>query len=159
MDYVVGLPFSSRRDRLLLIRKARPTWQAGLLNGIGGKLESGETARQAMHRESEEEAGLATDWRDLAVLQGEGFRIDFFTAFDDAILDCEARTDEPLVLVPVPFPPQTQHAMVPNLALMIALALDQSGIAKPVFMRDVAPPRDLLASSASLRRSDMQTTL
>jgi 8-oxo-dGTP pyrophosphatase MutT (NUDIX family) len=41
-----------------LIRKVRPSWQAGLLNGVGGHIESGETPHDAMVREFEEEAGV-----------------------------------------------------------------------------------------------------
>jgi 8-oxo-dGTP diphosphatase len=50
---------------VLLVKKLKPYWQAGKLNGIGGKLEPGETPMDAMHREWEEETGdkETRDWQ------------------------------------------------------------------------------------------------
>lgn len=65
--YVLGLLFSEDASRVLLVWKNRPAWQNGKLNGIGGKIEPGETPLQAMDREFVEEtyfvgyANLATD--------------------------------------------------------------------------------------------------
>jgi 8-oxo-dGTP diphosphatase len=70
-DYVVGLMRDMLSDRVLLIRKNRPAWQAGLLNGPGGKVEQGETPIDAMVREWNEEIGQLTkpeDWRLIASL-------------------------------------------------------------------------------------------
>jgi len=60
MRYVCGFMFDTDLRYVLLIRKNRPAWQAGLLNGIGGKIEPGETARRAMAREMWEEAIIYT---------------------------------------------------------------------------------------------------
>ena len=56
--YVVGFLFDAARKRVLLIEKKRPAWQAGKLNGVGGKVEVGEIPERAMTREFEEETGL-----------------------------------------------------------------------------------------------------
>ncbi|SRR6266498_346577 len=69
-EYCVGFAFIRTLDgeRVVLIRKKKPEWQNGLLNGVGGKVEDGETARQAMAREFSEEAGVHTraeDWRSV----------------------------------------------------------------------------------------------
>jgi 8-oxo-dGTP diphosphatase len=53
--YVLGLVFDANANQLLLIEKLRPEWQAGRWNGIGGKIEEGETPLEAMQRESTEE--------------------------------------------------------------------------------------------------------
>jgi 8-oxo-dGTP diphosphatase len=58
--YVNGFMFSPDHQRVALIHKRQPTWQAGYLNGIGGKIELGETAAEAMVREFSEETGVAT---------------------------------------------------------------------------------------------------
>lgn len=50
--------FAFHKNNVLLIRKAKPDWQAGLLNGIGGKVEDGESIFQATVREFKEETGL-----------------------------------------------------------------------------------------------------
>lgn len=53
--YVVGFLFSEDESRVLLVLKNRPAWQEGKLNGVGGKIEAGETPLQAMEREFKEE--------------------------------------------------------------------------------------------------------
>jgi 8-oxo-dGTP diphosphatase len=59
MHYVVGFQFNNAGDRVALIKKGRPEWQAGLWNGIGGGVERGESAEQAMEREFQEETELS----------------------------------------------------------------------------------------------------
>ncbi len=59
--YVLGFAFYN--DRVLLFHHDKPeNWQHGVWNGIGGKVEPGETPAKAMVREAEEEAGLSTTW-------------------------------------------------------------------------------------------------
>lgn len=43
---------------VLVLKKSRPTWQAGRLNLPGGKIEPGETPEKAASRELKEETGL-----------------------------------------------------------------------------------------------------
>lgn len=54
-EYVVGFLFFNDKKNVILIRKKKPNWQAGKLNGIGGKIENGESPHQAMIREFLEE--------------------------------------------------------------------------------------------------------
>lgn len=64
MEYVAGFLFSPSMNSVVLIQKNKPEWQAGKLNGVGGKVEAGETPEQAMTREFEEEAGAHVEgWR------------------------------------------------------------------------------------------------
>src|SRR3990167_7537739 len=57
MNYSVGFVFSMDKSRVLLIKKNKPEWQAGLLNGVGGKAEPQDRrARETMRRECMEEA-------------------------------------------------------------------------------------------------------
>lgn len=53
--FVLGFLFSEDGSRVLLVWKNRPAWQNGKLNGVGGKIEPGETPLQAMKREFLEE--------------------------------------------------------------------------------------------------------
>ena len=50
-EYVLAFIFDENLEKVLLIQKQRPKWQAGLDNGIGGKIEEKETAINAIKRE------------------------------------------------------------------------------------------------------------
>lgn len=83
--------------KVLLILKDRPAWQAGKYNGIGGKVEVGEKHYDAMVRECYEECGLKiTNWKEYCVMKGEGFRIQFFKAYQDSISQWQQKTSEAL---------------------------------------------------------------
>lgn len=120
--YVCGFLFSPDRSRVLLIRKRRPDWQKGKLNGVGGKIERGERPAQAMRREFIEEAGLDIDtWHEVVVLTGSDWRGHFFRAFGDIIDAARTLTDEHLEIHPVAkLPPDT----IPNLRWLVPLLLD-----------------------------------
>ncbi len=141
--YVVGFAFkmdSVRNPRVILIEKQRPEWQRGLYNGPGGKLKAFEKSDAAMRREFNEETGLSVkDWVKFAQLKGPDFFVTFYSTnltpekFDAA----KTTTDEQLVDVRVT---DIWHLpVVPNLRVMIPLALDESGIQKPVLFYDRVP--------------------
>ena len=68
-SYVVGFMFNPAENAVLLLRKNRPSWQVGKLNGIGGRIEGDETPQQAMRRECMEEVGLDCDqWKEFCVI-------------------------------------------------------------------------------------------
>lgn len=57
---VTGFVFSKDMSKVLLIKKRRPEWQLGLLNGVGGRAEPDDKSpRATMTRELREETGLA----------------------------------------------------------------------------------------------------
>lgn len=59
--YVLGFAFSPEGAAVLLIRKTKPRWQAGKLNGVGGHVEEFDgTSQAAMAREFVEETGIET---------------------------------------------------------------------------------------------------
>jgi 8-oxo-dGTP diphosphatase len=127
-EYVCGFLLSPDRKRVLLIRKRRPAWQAGKLNGIGGKIEPGETPAAAMRREFKEEAGVdVTEWQHVLTLSGaddagsgRGWAGHFFRAFGD-VDAAKAITDEELEIhATANVPPDT----IPNLRWIIPLMLD-----------------------------------
>jgi len=73
-SYVVGFMFSEDGKQVALIRKEKPAWQKGKLNGIGGKLEPKEAPLDAMVREFLEETGFETtvdQWNYFARLDGD----------------------------------------------------------------------------------------
>lgn len=87
--YVVGFLFRKQNTEVALITKTKPEWQRGKLNGIGGKIEDGETPLQAQIREFEEETGeLVVDWEPFLVMRLPSAEIHFFKSFggDDSAL-------------------------------------------------------------------------
>ncbi len=81
--YVVGFIFDFERKKVLLINKLKPEWQAGKLNGIGGKVEENEAYTTAMVREFEEETGMDVPehlWREFCVTMAWDGCVNFFTA-------------------------------------------------------------------------------
>lgn len=93
--YVVGFMFDENEEHVLLINKTHPDWQAGKLNGIGGRIEEGESALEAMRREFVEEVGIEHDnWRLFCVLSdAREWSILFYSA-RGPIWDAKQMTDE-----------------------------------------------------------------
>ena len=72
-QYVNGFLFDPTLSSVVLLRKNKPPHQEGLLNGIGGKIDAGETPLKAMNREYKEEAGMTgIEWRKFAVFSWQG---------------------------------------------------------------------------------------
>jgi len=130
-EYVVGFLFDPEFQVVALIEKKRPDWQAGRLNGIGGKIEEGETAAEAMEREFQEETGhLVAEWKWHAYCQMEqrpsagspGALVQVFMAVGD-LTKLESPTDERVMLFRVvALPPN----VLENLKWLIPLALDHT---------------------------------
>jgi 8-oxo-dGTP diphosphatase len=95
-EYVCGFLFSPDGKKVVLIKKNRPENQAGKLNGIGGKIEPGETPEQAMIREFNEEAGIYIDeWIELWQEIKPMYRVHYFFSINDH-LNVKQGTDEPV---------------------------------------------------------------
>lgn len=96
--YVVGFLLDDR-DRVVLIAKNRPGWMKGLRNGVGGKVEDGESVASAMRREFREETGLVvTDWHCFLTYYYADGIIWFYRAFVSAdVLDQVTTTTDELV--------------------------------------------------------------
>lgn len=63
VKYCLGFLFNTTRNKVVLIEKKHPKWQAGFLNGVGGKVEGGESSYEAMIREFSEETGtISHEW-------------------------------------------------------------------------------------------------
>jgi 8-oxo-dGTP diphosphatase len=138
--YVAGFLFSKDRKTVLLIKKNRPEWQAGRYNAVGGKIEENETPLEAMNREFLEEASICDlDWQPTADLQGKTWTVHFFAAFSDLIWFAKNGTDESLS---VQSSSANDNLWLPNLRLLISIALDNSGISKPVFLWDDTEPAE-----------------
>lgn len=121
-QYVCGFYFID--DNVVLIRKNKPEWQAGKLNGVGGAIEPEEYPIDAMRREFREEASKHTsadEWRFFALLRTNDCEIHFYSAYGSASGICSG-TDEAIYFVEVDT--VAHHPIVlPNLKWLIPLAL------------------------------------
>ncbi|MGJ0393034.1 MAG: NUDIX domain-containing protein [Methylocystis sp.] len=121
LSYVCGFLFSPDGSRVLLIRKNRPAWQAGRLNGIGGKVEPGETIDEAMLREGFEEADVMPAWVHFITLRYLAADVSFFAAKGREIDAVRGKTDEPLQIIDVRS--LLDHPHIDNLGFLLPMGL------------------------------------
>lgn len=121
--WVTGFVFW--RDQVLLVEKARPHWQAGRLNGVGGRCEPDEEPAQAMARECKEETGLTgLTWTLKVVLHHQKGTVFFYVAAIPASALVAPRNrdrSEPLRFVPVAALP---YNVLANLRWIVPLCRD-----------------------------------
>lgn len=81
IDYCLAFIFNNDLTQLLLIKKEKPFNQKNKLNGIGGKVEEGETFYDAIVREVKEESNLdIKNWTEVTTDGDfEYYRIGVFT--------------------------------------------------------------------------------
>jgi 8-oxo-dGTP diphosphatase len=133
--YVAGFLIDPDDATVVLVRKNRPEWQAGRLNGVGGHVEPGESGAEAMRREFREEAGLDIDtWAHFATVEGPWGSVEFFRAQGD-VLAARSKTDEDIEVWLVGDPCLYRQAL-PNLTWLIPLALYTHDIYQPVVARE-----------------------
>jgi 8-oxo-dGTP diphosphatase len=91
------LGFAILNRQVLLVRKRRPQWQAGLLNGLGGHVEPGESDVEAMVREFREECGVESqphNWYRVCTMVGTGWEVVVFASASIDIGAAQTTTDE-----------------------------------------------------------------
>lgn len=115
-SYVVGFLFD-KQGNVALILKNRPDWQQGRLNGVGGRIEPGETPEEAMVREFREEAGATVTWRRFCRVYGEDYEVFYFSSQDPAAI--RTMTDEQVGWYPLDNLPDS---ILPNLKWLLPLA-------------------------------------
>jgi 8-oxo-dGTP diphosphatase len=128
-SYVVGFMMNSEMTQVVLIRKNRPAAQVGKLNGVGGKVEQGETPLEAMTREFREETGMETSgWKLFSIYNGGDmgvpgslFEIYFYWLTGD-ISQARTVTDEEVHIVDIDSL-ATRLDKMSNLAWLVQMAL------------------------------------
>lgn len=118
---------------VLLIRKTHPQWLASKWNGIGGLVEPGETAIEAMKRKFEEETQvrlLLRSWHEFCVLKSTSREtnkdtfIHFFYTFQELApeqLLLESPTEEHLDYFQIERLPQN---VLPNVRWLVPMAIN-----------------------------------
>lgn len=145
---VAGFMFHGQR--VLLVQKKMPQWQAGLWNGVGGKVETdaGEKPINAMTREFNEETGQLTlpgDWTHFCTEHEPfGAVVYFFWArVPSTVTHFETQTrndaDEYLAWWHVDL---QRIRVLGNLHWLVPLALDWRGTSSPVFVSSVGDIRE-----------------
>jgi 8-oxo-dGTP diphosphatase len=132
MDYVLGFQFDQTGYKVVLIRKARPEWQAGLWNGIGGRVEQSESPEQAMLREFQEETGVPQDhsfWQPLAIIDTwMRDRVFVFSSFTDQVEHVLSVTDESVDLFAVSALLLMGVDTIYNVPWLVSMALSVRGM-------------------------------
>lgn len=124
--YVAGFGISPTpsRDFVALVQKRSPDWQAGKWNAVGGKIEPGETPREAMSREFREETGVwVPEWKHFCTLSGSGFEVYFFTANDTSIVMARTVTEEAIELFPVQDIVAGTYRTISNVPWLLQMAI------------------------------------
>jgi 8-oxo-dGTP diphosphatase len=125
-EYSLGFLFSKDYRTVALIKKNKPDWQKGLLNGIGGKKEVSETLLECMVREFKEETGfLFTNWEHFLDIGNDTFLVSCFKGICDNLRELESTTDEKIQVENVSLMLAVGHKdMIPNLRWILPFALD-----------------------------------
>lgn len=105
-QYVLGFVFNTSMTEVVLMRKNRPIEQQGKLNGVGGKVEDGESSMEAMIRECQEETTLNIDlWKMIGSINDQAvdntFNVDVYMAVVGNISEASTTTDEEVSVIPV----------------------------------------------------------
>ena len=130
IKYVVGFAFSKDRNDIVLIKKNKPEWQAGMVNGIGGKIEdTDDRPVDAMRREFKEETGvdtLANKWKHYATLKvGDAVEVYCFVYFDNEIYNCRTIEKEEVFIIATDTAlGEFRYKFVPNTKVLVELALE-----------------------------------
>lgn len=75
VDLIFTLAFLTNEDRILMLKRNNPP-NKGKWNGVGGRIETGETPYQSVLREIEEETGIVLDQLIFGgIMTWEGFEI------------------------------------------------------------------------------------
>lgn len=104
-QYVLGFIFDKTRRLVVMIKKNEKTWQAGMLNGVGGKVNPEDpTLNHAMAREANEECGLRQfpgRFIRAGTLEGDDYEvIVFYTVVDDIFKETtQGETDEGEIMI------------------------------------------------------------
>ena len=113
-----------------LIRKNRPQWQQGKLNGIGGHKEIGETFDQCCAREVKEEAGidLQSKFKHFPTMRFNDALVQAYYAVlsDEERQQVRTCTDEEIQWIPIDAIYMLRKQMIDNIPWMVLAAMNHA---------------------------------
>lgn len=140
LTYVCLFIVDRRRDLVLLVRKTKgPPAVVGKLNGIGGKVNPGESSQAAARRECLEECGLALPFHQpRVILQGTGWSVHFY--LEDlpvhvSYTDVPSENDVGEAMQFFPLSDLSRLDVVPNVQWLLPFCLDDQVM--PITVVDV----------------------
>jgi len=127
IEYVIGIIYDTEKSQTLLIRKNRPEWQLGMLNGVGGHIEPSETPYEAMVRECKEECNLTLyNWLSLGTITDNiEYKVHYFLSEVKDFTKAKPLTDEVIEILFLDVIDYTQIVAPTDVFMRIGL--------KPVF--------------------------
>jgi len=150
----VGFVFSSDGESVLLIKKKRPKFLAGLLNGTGGHADGDETPVQTVSRETDEETALfipVSEWVFLFdETFGNGVELSYFAAVSDHLDRARQTTDETIHTLPVSS--LSADKMAPGCIEALILAREKLGFSALSFAPASVEPAQAVVRPLSPRR-------
>jgi len=140
--YVCGFCFDLEKTKVVLIKKERPDWQKGKLNGVGGHVEKyDDDIYCAMEREFFEETGLNIDernWAKFSIYIAVDYIVHFMKTFNSEIENVKTTTDEEIGVYSIPLlnsilNEETTLETIPNLKWLIPMALDNNILTAQIY--------------------------
>lgn len=125
-SYVVGFDMDARCWSVVLIRKATPGFMRGLLNGVGGKIERGESPIDAMVREYQEEAGVIVPrWTPFAIREfNSGVSGHFFYHSGSSCFAAKTMEKEKIELRFIEDLAHRREELVPDVSWLLPMAVE-----------------------------------
>ena len=126
--YVCGFAFNKSESKVILIRKEKPEFQKGKLNGVGGKIKHQEGTVEAMIREFKEEVGVDTfkeNWQEVLVIHGDTHELHYLTArlWDNNLKEVtQMEIEEPIIINTDSL---NNYEIMPDLKWVIPLCREQ----------------------------------
>ena len=127
IEYVLGFMFSPDVKRVALIEKQTPSWQAGRLNGMGGKIEPNEGIGSAMAREFYEETGVSTsstEWDLFCEMEGPDWKVFCLSCVSVKVFDVKTVEREEVGVYWVTDLSLGTHPTISNVPWLVPLAIN-----------------------------------
>jgi 8-oxo-dGTP diphosphatase len=125
-EYVLGFLFNNDLSKVALIKKNRPEWQAGLLNGVGGHIEQNENPIDAMIREFEEETSIKiVNWIHYCMMNEDKNFVVYVYAAVGNLEELKTKTDEEIIIFNVKDINKKRNELLSNVPWLIEMAIDK----------------------------------